>query len=67
MIVECCVCKRWKQGDEWIDVVADKRRFAFRRSLPAISHGFCEPCFVAYLQKEGFSEKEIAEAIAKAR
>ena len=50
MIVECCVCKRWKKNGRWVEATRNERTFT--HSVLAISHGFCKECFVAYLRKE---------------
>jgi len=63
MIISCCICKKWYNNilNEWLTPTSeDIEKYT---GLNRISHGYCPPCFVSNMEKEGFTTEEINKGL----
>jgi len=63
---ECLICKDYRepQTNRWYSPTTEQRRTNYLHDVK-FSHGFCPPCHVLSMRKDGCTEAEI-ERIVKA-
>lgn len=65
MIIECCICRDYKDKKMWYTPTTEERRTAHFHKL-RISHTYCPICSILTLREQGFSDGEIENIVKKA-
>lgn len=65
MIRACCECRKWYDvnAKEWINPSSeDIMRYT---GSGTITHGYCEPCFINVMEREGVSKEDINKGLVE--
>ena len=63
MIIECCICKDYRDAhNNWYSPTEIERRTEYLHDNH-ISHSYCPPCALVMFRKEGFTKNEIEKIL----